>query len=281
VTVGRLATPGIRAYRVVRRYTPFATSRLHSLLQYRSAFVLTTVAAATAVTLQIFLWRAVAANAPGGRAGGYDATELTTYVLVGQMLFLLHLNRVDEEIATDIYRGDIVVSVVRPVSYPVMRFAACLPVVAVNAVLVVLPVLVLSVLVVPLAVPTGPDAALFVASAALSMVIAFGVNLLVGLAGFLTTNTWGLRNAKDAIVAFFGGQLVPVSFMPAALKAVCAALPFQGMIYSPLRLLLGRYRDAADAAMILAGQAAWAVGLLVASGFIWRRVMRRLEAFGG
>jgi ABC-2 type transport system permease protein len=267
--------------RALRVYGPFATSRLSALLQYRTALAMTALGSATAVALQVFLWRAVADSAPGGRAGGFDGTELTTYVLVSQMLFLAHLNHVDEEISGDIYTGSIAVWVVKPVSYPLMRFVSSLPVVAVNVACVALPVSVVFAVWMPLTVPGPVNLVLFLVAAALSVVIAFGVNLLVGMAGFLTTNTWGLRNAKESVVAFLSGQLVPVSLMPHPLALLCAGLPFQGMAYTPLRLLLGRYRDGMDAAVVLAQQAAWALGLMGLSLLVWARVRRRMEVFGG
>ncbi|MEE1752146.1 ABC transporter permease [Streptomyces sp. SP18CS02] len=265
----------------LRRYTPFAVGSLQSLLQYRSTFLINAVTAATAVGLQIFLWRAVYAGRTGGPPGGYELPELTTYVLLAQVLALLQANRVDEEVAGEVQRGDIAVSLLRPVNYPLSRFAAGLPVSLVNAVLVALPVLLLYALLLPLTVPSGAGAALFALSAGFSLVIGFGVNLLVGLAGFLTTNIWGIRIVKDSVVAFFSGQVVPLALMPGPLAAIANALPFQGLIDGPLRLLLGHYDGPADALGILARQAAWAGVLAALAALAWRRAVRHVEVLGG
>ncbi|MEU3957199.1 ABC-2 family transporter protein, partial [Streptomyces achromogenes] len=129
----RSLSPAARA----RRYLPFATGGLQSLLQYRSTFLTTGITAAAGAAITVFLWRAVYADAPpGGGPGGFTSESITTYLLVAQVLQILHANRVDDEVAAEVYRGDVAVMLVRPVSYPVMRFFACLPVVAANAVLV-------------------------------------------------------------------------------------------------------------------------------------------------
>ncbi|MDH6128374.1 ABC-2 family transporter protein [Kitasatospora sp. GP82] len=265
----------------LRRYAPFTAASLQGLLQYRATFLINALTAATAVGVQVFLWRAVYAGRSGGMPGGYDLPHLTTYVLLAQVLGLMQANRVDEEVSGEVQRGDIAVSLLRPVSYPLARFAAGLPVSLTNATLVAVPVVVLYALLLPLSVPSPQGALLFGCSAALSLVIGFGVNLLVGLAGFVTTNIWGVRIVKDSVVAFFAGQVVPLALMPGPLAAVAQALPFQGMVDGPLRLLLGRYHGPLEAASILGVQLAWAAALSALAALAWRGAVRRVEVLGG
>ncbi|MEU4799390.1 ABC-2 family transporter protein [Streptomyces sp. NPDC023327] len=263
------------------RYLPFATGSLQSLLQYRSMFFVTGVTAAAGAAVTVFLWRAVYAGSPGAGPGGFTSAGITTYLLVGQVLQVLHANRVDDEVAAEVYRGDVAVMLVRPVSYPLVRFAACLPVVAANALLVGVPVLLLFSLLVPVTAPRPADAALFALSTLLSVLIAFCVNLLTGMTGFVTTNTWGVRMLKQSVVAFFAGQLVPIALMPGPLAAVARALPFQGMVDGPLTLLLGRYEGAAGALDVLGRQAVWGIVLSGLSAVLWRAATGRLEVLGG
>lgn len=266
----------------VGRYVPFATGGLQSLLRYRSMFVVTGVTAAAGAAVTVFLWRSVYADSPGGTGpGGFTPAGITTYLLVAQVLQILHANRVDDEVAAEVYRGDVAVMLVRPVSYPLVRLFACLPVVAANAVLVGVPVLVFFSLLVPLTAPRPGDALLFAVSTALSVLIAFCVNLLTGMTGFVTTNTWGVRMVKQSVVAFFAGQLVPVALMPDPLAAVARALPFSGMVDGPLTLLLGRYEGVGGAVAVLAQQVGWVVGLTVLCAVLWRAALGRLEVLGG
>ncbi|MFF9818689.1 ABC transporter permease [Streptomyces sp. NPDC014006] len=266
----------------VGHYLPFATSGLQSLLQYRSTFLTTGVTAAAGAAVTVFLWRAVYAESPhGGGPGGFTTEGITTYLLMAQVLQVLHANRVDDEVAAEVYRGDVAVMLVRPVSYPVVRFFACLPVVAANAVLVGLPVLALFPLLVPLTVPRPVDALLFLVSTVLSVLLAFLVNLLTGMTGFVTTNTWGVRMVKQSVVAFFAGQLVPLALMPGPLAAVASVLPFRGMVDGPLTLLLGRYDGIAGAADVLARQIGWVAGLTLIGAALWRACLSRLEVLGG
>ncbi len=275
--VARARRPAAR----LRSYAPFAAASLQGLLRYRSTFLVNALTATTAVGVQVFLWRAVYAAGPDGLPGGYDLPRLTTYVLLAQVLGLMQATRVDEEVAGEVQRGDIAVSLLRPVSYPLSRFAAGLPVSLTNTVLVAVPVVLLYAQLLPLTAPDPTGAALFAVSTALSLVIGFGVNLLVGLAGFVTTNIWGVRIVKDSVVAFFAGQVVPLALMPGPLAAVARVLPFQGMVDGPLRLLLGRYHGTLGAAGILGTQLGWAAALSALVALAWRAAVRRVEVLGG
>ena len=265
-----------------RHYLPFATGGLQSLLQYRSTFVTTGVTAAAGAAVTVFLWRAVyAGSPPGGGPGGFTTQSITTYLLMAQVLQILHANRVDDEVAAEVYRGDIAVMLVRPVSYPLVRFFACLPVVAANAFLVGAPLLGLFALVVPLTVPRPVNVPLFLVSTVFSVLLAFLVNLLTGMTGFITTNTWGVRMVKQSVVAFFAGQMVPLALMPKPLAALASALPFRSMVDGPLTLLLGRYHGPAGAAEVLARQIGWVAALALVSAVLWRASLSRLEVLGG
>jgi len=269
------------AVRRTRRYLPMATAGLHTLLQYRISLLTGISSAAVSTTVQLFLWRAIYAGAAGGTLGGMTREQMMTYILVSNLLVMLLANRVEDEVAGEIYRGDIAVNLVRPLSYPLLRFFACLPVVGTNAVLAGLPLAALLVSVPGLAGPGPADAVFFLAAAVLSVLIGFAVNFLVGMTGFLTTNTWGIRYVKGSVAAFFSGQVVPISLMPAGLAAVARALPFQSMVSAPVRLFLGQYGDGREACWILGQQAAWVAALLGLCAFLWRRAVGRLEVLGG
>jgi ABC-2 type transport system permease protein len=265
--------------RAARRYAPFALAGLHAVTQYRSTIVLSAITAAAATALQVFLWREVYAG--GSAPAGLPFAHLTSYIVLAQILGMLHTNRIDELIAGEVYRGDIAVSLVRPVNYAFSCLAVNLPTAAVGALLAGVPVLAGFSLFASLPVPTAANLGLFAVAVLLSVVLAFQINFLVGLAAFVTTNTWGIRTIKNALVAFLAGQIIPLALFPPDVLTVLRLLPFQGLIDSPLRLLLGGYDDGADAGRILAVQAGWVLLLSAIMTLAWRRSLRKVEVLGG
>ncbi|AEV84560.1 ABC transporter permease [Actinoplanes sp. SE50] len=265
--------------RAARRYAPFALAGLHAVTRYRSTIVLSALTAAAATSLQVFLWRAVYAGGPA--PAGLPFAQLTSYIVLAQVLGMLHTNRIDEMIAGEVYRGDIAVSLVRPANYALSCLAVNLPTAALSALLAGAPVLAGFAMFASLPAPPPANLLLFAVALLLSVILAFEINFLVGLAAFVTTNTWGIRTIKNALVAFLAGQVVPLALFPDGVARLLRLLPFQGLIDSPLRLLLGGYSGGSGAAAILGVQALWAVLLYGVLALAWNRSLRRVEVLGG
>jgi len=256
-----------------------ALAGIHATLQYRAALVLSAVSAALACALQVFLWHAVYANAE--HLPGIGLPSLTTYVVVAQLLGLLHANKVDDVVSGEVYRGDIAISLLRPVSYAATCMATHLPAAVVTAVLAGVPVLCVFSLLTTMRVPTLLDLALFSVATLIGMLLAFELNFLVGLAAFMTTNTWGIRMIKNAGVAFLAGQVVPLDLLPEQVRQALRMMPFQGLVDGPVRLLTGAYDGPADVLAVLSTSAAWVAVLLVLGVAAWRAALGRIEVLGG
>lgn len=269
------------AMRLLRRYHLFSLHGLQALLAYRAGFALAIVTGAIGLLAQLYLWRAIYGGDGGAVLAGYTLEEMTTYILMSNLLYLALDNRADHEIAADIMRGDIAINFVRPVNYPVLKFFTSLPVSLTNFALVGLPLCVAGALLFGLRAPSPLDGALFAASATLSLLVSFLINALVGAVAFGTTNIWGVQMIKTALVGIMSGYLIPLSFFGETLQRIGALLPFRQMIAAPLALFLGKYEGAAGALAILAQQALWVALLSLLCAVVWRLLARRLEVLGG
>jgi ABC-2 type transport system permease protein len=143
------------------------------------------------------------------------------------------------------------------------------------------PLAVLAGLLLDLTPPTALGLLLGLVSAALATAIAISANLIVGMAGFVTTNTWGVRYLYSTVQAALSGQLVALELMPAVLRSTVEALPFAAMVSTPTRLLLGRYDRASGAAVLLLGQAGWLIALTALAVAAWRGASRADSAAVG
>ncbi|MGH8855268.1 MAG: ABC transporter permease [Telluria sp.] len=263
------------------RYYLFTLHGLQAQLSYRGGFALGIVAGAVGLLAQICLWRAVYGRDAGAVLAGFSLAEMSTYVLVANLLYQMLDNRADHEIAADVMRGDIVIAFVRPLNYPVAKFFACLPASIGNLLFVGLPLCVAGALLFGLQLPGPGDAVLFCLSAALSLAVGFLINAMVGALAFATTNIWGIQVMKTAVVSILSGHLIPLSFFGPTLQRIGELLPFRAMVDAPLRLFLGKYEGALDAAAILGMQLFWVLALGLACAALWRALAGRLEVLGG
>jgi ABC-2 type transport system permease protein len=121
------------------------------------------------------------------------------------------------------------------------------------------------------------------ASLLLSFLMVFLINYCVGMTAFWLTNTGGIRGVFLIFRDMCAGVFVPLSFFPDWVQNVMFYLPFQFMIYVPVRVFIGKYELAGHVLSIphVVGLQAVAVGCMwLLSEIIWRLGIRRFTGVG-
>jgi ABC-2 type transport system permease protein len=264
-TFGALAWSGFRRYATYRQAT-MAGTFTNVVFGFLRCYVLLAVAAAVA----------------GGRPGGYDATQLATYVWVGQGLLAVVALWGWTDLADRIRSGDIAADLLRPVS-PVTSYLAADLGRAGHALLTrfVVPVLV-GLMFFPLYVPQrGPTVPLFAVSLVLAVVLSFACRFLVNAVAY-----W-LHDARGPIIFWtlsagvLSGLYFPLRLLPDWLAVTLwVATPFPGLLQTPLDVLVERDPPALQAGLV-ALQVLQCAVLLVACRAVQRRAERKLVVQGG
>ena len=121
---------------------------------------------------------------------------------------------------------------------------------------------------------------LYLLSCVMSFLICVLFDFCFGMVAFFTTYIFGMLMAKEALMSFLTGELIPLSFFPAAVQKVFDFLPFSSMVYTPVMIYLGKYTGN-ELLFVLARQAVWVVILYALGSFIWQKVTKRLVVLGG
>jgi ABC-2 type transport system permease protein len=130
-------------------------------------------------------------------------------------------------------------------------------------------------------VPTDPVIWIgYLTSLLLAFLVGFYFEATVGMVGFWFLEVTSLLYIVMTLNFFISGHMLPLDLLPAPWAGILKSLPFQYMAYFPAVVFLGKIRGA-DLAWGLALQAAWAVGFVVLSQWLYRRGLRRYSAFGG
>lgn len=129
-----------------------------------------------------------------------------------------------------------------------------------------------------------PASPLALATCALSLLLAFGVQyglcfcFVQGI--FLTNSNYGIFATRAALHQTFSGVFAPLAFFPPLFKSIAVCLPFHCVIHTPAAIYLGLI-PASQAPQALAEQAAWALGLILLGRLIFGRVLKHLSIQGG
>jgi len=144
-----------------------------------------------------------------------------------------------------------------------------------------LPIAVVLMLIYPIRLPASSTIGfLFILSCLLALLIFTLLNFLVGTLALHIVSIMGVIRAKYAIVEFFSGLLIPISFFPAGLQRFMAFLPFPHVSFTPLQIYLGKVRGLA-AWEALAAQGLWVLLLFAAGRVFWKFSTRKLSVQGG
>jgi ABC-2 type transport system permease protein len=131
--------------------------------------------------------------------------------------------------------------------------------------------------------PGWPDAftiGVFVVSLAMSFLIGFLLETLIGLIAFWFMEVNSLLFIYMMFNYFLSGHMLPLDMFPGWLIAIVQYLPFKYLAYFPAATMLGRFTHQ-ELVVEMGVQAAWVVGLLLLNRVAFNRGVRRYAAHGG
>lgn len=266
---------------ILGRYSTLVAAGWGTQTTYRTALVASAVSASLTLLTLVSVWTTVYTDNDSSAGADYTVSSMTTYLVAANLLGLLMVNEVDVRLGGEVYRGDHIIGLVRPIGYLLSHAALGLGTVLARLTIVAVPLGLVAAVTLPLAVPSVGDTVFALIAAVLAGALAITVNLMLGLAGFVTANTWGVRYLYGSLQLALSGQVVAIDLLPERLASVIAALPFASMISTPVRILLGRYDGPGQLATLLGQQLLWiGVGATLVA-LAWRSADGRATAVGG
>lgn len=267
--------------RHMRVYLSLFIATFRSTVAYKSAVFAGMFATVVSIGILVSLWSRVLVETGRGSIKDFDLPAVTTYFVCGNLFALLLQNEVDTRVAGEIYRGDHICALVRPIDYRRGHLVLGMAVIASRALVLALPLLLVAAVVLPMTSPLPGDLLLGLVSLILALAIALNANLLLGLVGFATSNTWGVRYIYGSLLTALSGQVVPLSLLPSLIRRLLECLPFAAMISMPMQVLQHRYASRSHLLIILSVQLTWVVVLNLIGRFAWKRLHTQAQAVGG
>lgn len=266
--------------RLLRFYREFARIGFVNILAFRLRYYTGVVTYLLNVSVYYFIWKALYA-ADSEIATGFSLAEMTTYVAVGWMIRTIYFNNIDQNVATDVQNGDIVLSMLKPASTQTMYLGQAFGEAAFRVLLLTGPTAAVVLLIFPVQAPASAlHAGAFVVALMGSILLVAAMNFIVGALAIRMKSILGLLRAKFYVQELLSGLLVPITMFPPAVAAAMAWLPFQHIAYTPLRIYLGKL-EGTVLLETLAIQWSWAATLLLFGAWFWDRMARKLTVHGG
>lgn len=261
------------------KYGAVFVMALQQAMAYRGRTFMTFLANLIWVVMLYYLWQTVYAGQ--GAIQGFSWSQMRSYIFLSYAINMLLSFGSAGRMMAPIRTGEIAQDLLRPLDYLYSQFATTLGAACIEGGISAIFTLLLGVLAFHLMPPVSIAALLwFLLSIVMGFVIKFLVTFLTTLLCFWTINSVGLLWTQSAVINLFSGTLIPLAFFPTGLRILSEWLPFQGIVYTPVMIYLGKTQGAA-LFQALAVQVAWVVVLWIAARVFWSRAIRALDIQGG
>lgn len=264
----------------MKKYISIAKGFLLERMVYRFSLFFNAAEKYIYIVLVFFLWRAIYRSL-GDRSLSMNFEETFTYLSLATVIFGLFQTWVDWDISQLMIRGDISIILTKPVDFQIYMLFKRLPWVILNFLTITFPTLVLLSSVLHMPINKGINILFFSISVAISYLIYFSIDFIVGVTAFYTESIWGLSMTKDAIILFLSGGVIPLPLFPENLRKILELLPFKTIYHTPIEILINRNLNIESIVYSLAIQTFWLLILFSLSRFYYRQAEAMIRINGG
>lgn len=265
-------------------YFPFAVNELKRQMAYKGAFYLFIFISLFGSFISYYLWMAIYGNADTAILGGLTKNEMVVYIFMVYVTSSIVTVSISDWVSEDVVKGTVAMNLIKPIDYRMslvvramgdMVYRFLLP-----GIFIWIGLEIYKVKVFDMSITPWQNILLYILSSMMSFLIYVLFDFCFGMVAFFTTYIFGMLMAKEALLSFLTGQLIPLSFFPGPVQRIFDFLPFSSMVYTPVMIYLGKYTGT-TLILVLVRQAAWVIILYTLGSLIWKQVTKRLVVLGG
>lgn len=248
-----------------------------AILQIRESALISWATSLVGMLLARQLWIALF----NGQATyeGFTLDETLTYVVLS--MALNNLLKGDEFIAWKIRSGNVLFDLIYPLRFTTNLLFFSLSSLVTQLLTTGAPLVLMAVFLLRIPLLASPAAWLaFAASFLLGCLIFYCTEILASLLGFWTTEIHGVFVWREILSGFLSGAYLPLWVFPSIVQQGIAWLPFRGMRYVPLAILVG-WIPPEQYLREMVIQLAWVVVLWLAVEGLFLLATHRVDIQGG
>lgn len=273
--------------RTLRMYLPFASAGVKMELSYRAQVVMWIIISFVEAFFILFLYRAIYDNSPSGVINGFTYDDMVLYMITSFVFsFVMGGGDTSYNIYTDIREGTIANTLTKPVSYRMRHLSTYLGMVALDTVIIMLPMLGITYTVF-FAIGLMKarfwtfliNLIFFLAFTVIACFINDAISYFVGMLVFFTDHLFGLNMARSTLQDFLGGKMIPLAYM-GALGTVFSYTPFAFLNSVPVLTLMGKVEISQTIVYLLVALA-WLLVIELVNHLIFSYAMKKLSVQGG
>lgn len=245
---------------------------------YRSTFITGMLANFIQAVVLYYVWKSIFTYQDV--VNGYTWEIMKQYVFVAFLCNSVFSMGFEMSIAERIVKGDIILDLLKPLSYRGMLFFRMLGTAGLEFAATFALIGSVYLAVNGLRYLSGMRTVLFLISLFLGMGVKFCIQYIFSLLCFYTDNSCGVTKAREILTNFFSGALIPLAMFPGVLRDVVNILPFQGIIYTPCCIFIGTF-SARESMISILLQIVWIAVLGLLGTLLGKKAFGVISMYGG
>lgn len=262
----------------MRAYVEFAIKKFQDNMAYRLDFFMGIINTAMTIAVYLCIYKALYGNATDVDGVSYSMVA-TNFVITLGLSSAFHYNEMF--LQDKIRDGSITNEFLKPVSFIFRLLSENIGEGAFKILFHFIPALLFTMLYTKLCPPISVlNLMVMFCSVALGYLILWLISFIIQTWSFWLFSVWGIITIKNVFVNILAGTLLPLWFMPEALKKVIAVTPFESIYFTPVRIYLGEL-SGLEILSALAVQIIWIAILGVIAKMFWKKGVKKLVVQGG
>lgn len=263
----------------MKKYWLVVKNTWDEVFTYRLNFTMWRVRNILTFLTLYYLWYALLPE--GSSLFGYNQSTILTYILGTALLQAIILSSRSYAIADEINQGNLSNYLLKPLSYFKYWFAKDLGDKAMNIAFASLELALLFIILHPPLMIQADIIILFFFFVTVlnAILIFFFFNIILGMIGFWSNEVWAPRFIFMVLLGFFSGGYFPLDILPQKAFSLFKALPFQYLLYFPLKIYLGQlsYLEIISGILI---SSLWIIVLYILIDKLWEKGLAVYTAQG-
>lgn len=263
----------------MKKYLSVAKLTWDETFTYRLNFTIWRVRSVLSLLTIYFLWFSVLPK--GSNLLGYTQDSILTYIIGAYFVGAIVFSSRTPEIGDNINSGDLSIFLLRPINYFFYWFAKDAGDKAMNIFFSIFELILFFIVIHPPLFIQTNIFTLFLSIIAIifSTLILFWINVLLGLIGFWSQETWAPRFIFYTLVPFLSGVFFPLDIVPGVIFSIIKLLPFTYLLYFPVKIYLGQL-VIVEIILGFGVSLVWVIILQGFAQFVWKKGLRSYVAYG-
>lgn len=262
----------------MRAYIEFAIKKFQNKMQYRVEFFMGILDTVISLIVYLCVYKALYGN--NSSIDGITLSMVATNFVIS--LGLSNAFYFDEFfLERRVNEGSITNEFLKPVNFVLRMLSENVGEGLFKLIFNFIPVVIFAKFYVSLCPPAGVLSVMsMVVSVVFGYLILWLISFIVQTWTFWFLSVWGIITIKNVFVNVLAGSMIPLWFMPSALRKIISFTPFESIYFTPVRIYLGEI----GGVEILKGmgiQVMWIIILTLIANVFWKKGVKKLVIQGG